>query len=244
MKCFSCGREKFYWNTQKKEGTCHRCKKVIKGEESLQKKYGSFQSSVLSFDAPASLESVPPDARCALGVDRSRKYLASRYVQEDYGILYSTGCIYAKIDPLSPEYPEAWVRRQLGASGGWFCLGGTPKAHYAFQWNKLGDGKIPLFVEGVFDAIPNRFNNAQEVAILGSYVSKTLKDAIDALNPPFVLSGFDPDEAGQKATESFSIACRSIGVPHLALPLKYELGDMSPHHPHIKELQEVINEYI
>lgn len=226
-KCHSCGKEKFYWNVQKKEGICQRCKVTLHGVKQFEEAYEVGQY-FLELETSSEAETVPLEAKPAMEVSIAKAYLKTRFVEEDFGFLSDGYYIYSKIDSLSPEYPDAWVKREINGKG-WFVLRGVEKKNYAYRWNEmLQDTRIPCFVEGVFDAIPKRFEGVNEVAILGSYISPVLVAAIEELNPPIVVTAFDPDAAGRDATKSIARELRVLGIVHYPLELKIEAGDIDP----------------
>ncbi len=242
--CYSCGREKFYWNVQKEQGVCHRCKVTVIGITTLKKRY-ELVAAKPPLAGTGGL-SIPPTNIVRAHLDTTAvQYLHTRYMSlediSESNLWYADGHLYCPIDPLSPEYVPGWVKRSISAGGGWSVLPNTPKKYYAYGWEKVGTSSKAAFVEGVFDAIPARLG-IPTVACLGSSISQPLVDALEASNIKVAYLAFDPDEPGRAATRHFKREAETLGIKTVDLKLKVEMGDMGPLHPVMRKWRGKLSE--
>lgn len=241
--CYSCGRNKFYWNVRKEVGLCHRCKTTVQSLKQLEALYEL--SRVAPPPSVSSGVAAPPEDLIPVAESElATKYLYSRYMSDDdirsSGLWYSSGAIYCPISPLSPEYPLAWVRRSI-SEGGWFVLPGTQKKYYAYGWEQARGNRSVAFVEGVFDAVPNRLG-IPTVACLGSAITQPLVDALEVSGIETAYLAFDPDEPGRAATRHFKREAEVLGIKTVDLKLRVEMGDMGPMHPTMRKWRDKIRE--
>lgn len=234
--CKKCGKEKMYYNVAVKKAFCQRCKTVIIGERQFRKVYDVVEHVVVPSEV-GGYEVLPANAVPAYVEDKAKEYLHGRFMSTEDIILsnfyYADNHIYCPIDPLTPELPRSWMRRSIKGKGGWYALKGTSKKNYCFGWGKATTQPVSVLgiVEGVFDAVPNRLG-IPTVAILGSYISSTLKYALEVLPLRTIYTAFDPDDAGQCAANDFEKHVeRCLGIPVTRIVLPLEMGDYGPKHP-------------
>ena len=102
------------------------------------------------------------------------------------------GGVYARRE-VTKEGKDAGLLSYINTKGVW-------TKHSLFGYNLARKRRGPLwYVEGPRDCMKLAQLGARVVAGLGSYVGEHKIRLIEALDPPFVIIGTDPDEAGIKA---------------------------------------------
>ena len=251
--CPECGKEKLYWNVAVKKGFCQRCKMAIHGERRFRELFQVVSYHVKPTDV-GGYEHIPSNAVPAYLDRRAKEYLYGRYLTDEdviqTGVYYADGTLYCPIDPIIPNKPRAWTKRDIKGSGGWVVMKGVEKKYYAFGFGKAverigsgGEGRCLAICEGIFDAVPERLG-IPTIAVLGSHIPRVLLYALEPLNLSCVYGAFDYDDAGRGATKAcerallrgLGIRFKDVGYPDKAV----DYGDLGPSHKFFDQVRREI----
>ena len=246
--CFSCGREKFYFNVQKKTGHCQRCKINVGSYKQLVKRHTNLvEIGVFSKDTGTTVDTLPNNAYPAsLNVEAVR-FLRTRYLTQDNlveeEVMYASGTLYFPLTPLSPELPRVWIKRSL-SNGNWYVPKGENKKPYVYISNKYKGVSSPssmVVVEGVLDCIPDRYG-IPTLSILGTNISKELVTYIRALKIPHLFVHLDNDKPGEKGYRVLKRALRHTCTSVQRILTDEDPGSYAVTDTIIESIREIINE--
>ena len=247
MYCFSCNREKLYYNTKKNTGHCHRCKLDIGSYKQLVTRYSTlFKVEVFASESNTTVDTLPSSAYPANLNAESVKFLRTRFLTPDdlvsEGVMYFKGILYFPLRPISPELPKVWIKRGL-SDGNWYIPKGENKKPYVFissKYPNIKDYKSVVVVEGVLDCVPDRYN-IPTISILGTNVSTEFGAYIKHTRVKNIYVHLDKDRPGEKGFRSIKRMFRYSGISVCRVTTQEDPGSYSVSSDVIRKIRERIH---
>lgn len=129
--------------------------------------------------------------------------------------------IAVDLDPVSPEFPPAFVYRPEDGKNKWMALPTVRMANYCFGLQAWAREPSPILVvcEGVFDVLSTGLYS-KAIAVMGSKLRTPLACWLNLAyrNKPFIaITWTDADRPGEVADKQFAAALKGWGIPSISL---------------------------
>lgn len=252
IDCPSCGRKKFYFNSQKMVGLCFRASCNFKAGPQQLLKLGlvstltptTDHSSQVNLGSPAPIVTLPPDAVSLVhrvnGDYETHYPIAVGKVQERGVSVQDQYRFDLRIDPERIYIPiyknndkgEAELKQYVSRAHWWYqndyirykYFSGVSSKNYIFNWDEMGKKEYITIVENTFNAIRYRIL-INSTTCFGSAVSAEQMSLICQSAVKFVILLFDAGAEGKAEKTAYDL--KNLGVDTKVLFISGQPDDHS-----------------